>query len=136
MAIGNLRIIKNKSLIDDLVKQKMKIDNYNFGSITVDGKTYNGDIIIFPNKIITNWQRKEGHSLSMNDLKEVVEYNPDILIVGTGAHGVLQVLPNTKKALEKLTIKLIIMKTPDACKIFNESLDKNLNVVGAFHLTC
>ena len=114
----------------------MTIDEYSFGSITVNGQSYQKDLILFPDKIKPNWWREDGHSLSIKDLEEVIEYKPDILIIGTGAHGVMQIPNVTKEALEQHHIKLIDEKTEKACEIFNEYIEKGEKVVGAFHLTC
>lgn len=114
----------------------MKIESYSFGTITVDGKKYDGDIIVFPDKVRTNWWRKEGHSLDIDDLKEVIDFKPQILIVGRGAYDVMEIPQSTRKALKANRIELIDENTSEACKIFNEKIEKGERVVGAFHLTC
>lgn len=114
----------------------MKIDNYTFGSIIVDNEIYNSDLILFPNKVLTNWCRENGHLLLIKDLKEIIKYKPDVLIVGTGADGVMEIASETKKELEKLKITLIEAKSAAACNIFNDRMEKGENAVGAFHLTC
>ena len=55
----------------------MKIDKYNFGSITINGKEYTKDVIIFPDRVSAPWWREEGHNLSLKDLKEVINFNQD-----------------------------------------------------------
>jgi hypothetical protein len=114
----------------------MEINNYSFGTITVDGKAYNSDIIIFPDHILPNWKRAEGHSLVMEDLTEVINYHPEFLIIGTGASGMLNIPDATKKAIAQEKITLIDQETAEACKTFNEYLKQGKRVVGAFHLTC
>ncbi|MEO0260682.1 MAG: MTH938/NDUFAF3 family protein, partial [candidate division WOR-3 bacterium] len=89
----------------------MKIEKYDFGEIVVNGKKYTRDLIIFPDKIKENWWRKEGHSLCIEDLKEVIEYKPEILIIGTGYSGVMEVKEEVIKELERNNIKVIIKKT-------------------------
>lgn len=114
----------------------MKIEKYDFGEIVVNGKKYTRDLIIFPDKIKENWWRKEGHSLCIEDLKEVIEYKPEILIIGTGYSGVMEVKEEVIKELERNNIKVIIKKTKEAVNIFNEYTLKNKKVVCALHLTC
>lgn len=36
----------------------MRIDANSFGSMTVDGTVYRSDLIIFPQRISTNWWRR------------------------------------------------------------------------------
>jgi len=114
----------------------MKIEHYEFGKITIEGKTYSSDIIVFPDRVIPDWWRKEGHQLCIEDISEVIKYSPEIIVVGTGAYGVLVVLEETKKFLEQKNIKLIICSTKDAVKKFNELISQNKKTVGCFHLTC
>lgn len=114
----------------------MKIDTYSFGSMTVDGKAYDSDLIIFPDRIKSDWWRREGHSLAIEDLEEVIEYKPQVLIVGTGASGVMNIPASTKKELKRKNIELIDRTTSLAYKIFNGYIEQGKKVVGAFHLTC
>ena len=114
----------------------MEINNYSFGTITVDGKAYDADIIIFPEHILPNWKRAEGHSLAMEDLTAVIDYHPEFLIIGTGASGMLKIPDSTKKAIAQAQIMLVDKDTAAACETFNEYLKQGKKVVGAFHLTC
>jgi len=114
----------------------MHIDYYAYGTMTVDGKVYSKDLIIFPEKIIADWRRKDGHSLRTEDLKEVFEYEPDFLIVGKGDSGVMCVLDEVKKTAKDKIIELMDKNTHEAVKIFNDLVQKNKKVVGIFHLTC
>ncbi|MGQ4894413.1 MAG: Mth938-like domain-containing protein [Candidatus Njordarchaeia archaeon] len=114
----------------------MQIESYRFGEIIINGKTYTQDLIIFPERIRTNWWRKEGHRLHLEDLTEVLEYKPEILIVGTGYDGLMKVPRELIETLEKKGIKVIVKKTKDACNEFNKYIKEKRKVVAAFHLTC
>lgn len=114
----------------------MKIEHYGFGEIVVDGIKYERDLIIFPDRIKENWWRKEGHSLCMEDLREVIEYKPEILIIGTGYSGVMKVPENLIGELEKKGIKVQVLLTGDVVKAFNKYVFQNKKVVCALHLTC
>ena len=111
------------------------IDSYSFGRIVIDGKEYTKDVIIFPDKVKANWWRKEGHELNPEDLEDVINENPELLIVGTGASGLMKVKPETEELLKRKGIKLIALPTEQACKLFNEK-SKTMKVVAALHLTC
>ncbi len=114
----------------------MRINSYSFGKIVIDGESYSNDLIIFPDKIVSDWWRKEGHSLCPDDLKKVFEQSVDILIIGTGASGVMSIPEDTKKVIESKGIKIIVLKTKKACKKFNELIEKDENVAAGLHLTC
>jgi hypothetical protein len=111
------------------------IDSYDFGRVTIDGKRYSTDLLVFPDKIKTGWQRKEGHSLQTQDLTEVLKTKPDVLVVGTGYSGMMDVPPETRAHIESEGIELVIQKTSEACKTFNNIVESR-TVVAALHLTC
>lgn len=111
------------------------IDSYSFGEITINGEKYTADVIIFPNRVKGSWWRKEGHSLHPEDLDEVIEENPEILVVGTGAYGKVKVPTDTQEFIESEGIELIVEKSEQACETYNELTDEK-EVVAAIHLTC
>jgi len=113
----------------------MKIERYSFGSITIGGRTYTSDVIIYPEGVDASWWRKEGHSLSIKDLDDVIKAKPDVLIVGTGAYGVMKVPKETISYLESKGIEVQIDLTKNAVELFNK-LHSNRKVIAAFHLTC
>jgi len=112
------------------------IEHYSFGSMKINGREYQKDLIVFPDKILPGWWRREGHSLSIEDLKEVLNYKPDILIVGKGSSGMMSIPESTKKTISERDIELVAENTDKAVKMFNEYIEKGKKVVGAFHLTC
>jgi hypothetical protein len=113
-----------------------QIEQYSFGNMKINGTVYQQDVIVFPKKVLSGWWRREGHSLSEEDLKQVLDYHPDVLIVGTGASGMLRVPETTRKTLRKMNIQVMAQKTDQAVECFNEHIEKGRNAVGAFHLTC
>lgn len=110
------------------------IDSYSFGRIIIDGKTYTSDIILYPDRVDDSWWRKSGHLLQKEDLRDITQDNPEVLIVGTGAYGLMKVLDETKQFLESKGIELRAEETEEACKTYNELKEKR-KVVAAFHLT-
>ncbi|MCM8833527.1 MAG: MTH938/NDUFAF3 family protein [Candidatus Omnitrophica bacterium] len=114
----------------------MKIEKYNFGEIVINGKNYKSDLIILNDRIIENWRRKEGHCLSFDDLKGILNKEIEIIIIGTGYSGFMEVPDKVLKDIEKLGINVIVEKTKDAVELFNEYVKKNKKVVFALHLTC
>ncbi|MDI6860571.1 MAG: MTH938/NDUFAF3 family protein [Caldisericia bacterium] len=112
----------------------MKIESYEFGRIIIDGKEYTRDLIILGDKIISNWWREEGHFLQIVDALYVFEFKPEVLIIGTGANGLMKVSDDLIKKLQEEKIDYYILKTKDAVKKFNEI--ENKKKAALFHLTC
>ena len=111
------------------------IDSYGFGRIVIDGESYSSDVVIYPNRVDGNWWRKEGHSLHIEDLSEIVEESPEVLVLGTGDPGLLKVRPEADALLRSKGIELIAEPTKRACERYNE-LSKTKKVIAALHLTC
>ena len=112
------------------------IDSYSFGRIVIDERRYTADVIVFPDRVLDNWWRKEGHRLHVEDLKEAFEAKPDVLIVGTGYYGLVKVPPETKKHIETQGIRLVIQPTTEACKTYNRLEKPGMTIVAALHLAC
>lgn len=113
----------------------MKIESYDFGNIVVDGKSYGSDVLIYPDKVDASWWRKQGHYLHMEDLKEVLEAKPEVLIIGTGYNGIMKVPQDVRDEISGRNIDLYIEKTIQAVSLFNELAGKK-RVFAALHLTC
>lgn len=112
------------------------IESYGFGRIVVDGKEYTTDLIIFPDRVKDGWWRKQGHRLYIEDIEEVIEKRPEVLVVGTGYSGLMTVPAETKRYIEDSGMKLIIQPTKQACETYNKLIQSGKKAVAAFHLTC
>jgi hypothetical protein len=113
----------------------LRIEAYRFGEIVINGIHYKNDVIIFPDRVKANWWRESGHSLSLDDLNEVIEAKPDILIVGRGANGRMRIPHSTAQQLDDLGIGLISLLTEAACEEYNH-VSGDSKVIAALHLTC
>jgi len=113
------------------------IEKYSFGRIIINGKEYRKDVIITTEGVLPNWWRKKGHRLSIEDLEGRINFDLDVLIIGTGYYGIMKVPNEVIEELKKRGVKeVIVKKTKEACEIFNELLNKGVKVVAALHLTC
>jgi len=112
------------------------IDFYDFGQITINGRRYTTDVIIFPQRVEDSWWRKEGHRLCLDDLKTIIEAKPEVLIIGTGYNGYMKVPSEVIQYLASKKIQVVVEKTSEACKTYNSLVKSKRIVVAAFHLTC
>ncbi len=112
----------------------MKIKNYQFGKIEIDGRTYKNDLAIFSDHIEKNWWRDKGHLLQVQDLEKVWREKPEKLIIGQGAYGLMKIDRQVENKCKKMGIKLIARRSDKACQEYNSSNKEN--TVLAIHLTC
>jgi hypothetical protein len=110
------------------------IDSYSFGRIVVDGVEHSRDLIVLPERVVGNWWRRDGHSLVIEDLEEIVDELPERLVVGCGAHGRLRPDPSVLEALAKRGIEVETLPTGEAVARYGQ-LDPT-RTAAALHLTC
>ncbi len=109
------------------------IEDYSFGKIVIDGELYNDDVILLGNKVIDGWWRERGHRVNESDLEEVITYDPNILIIGTGNSGRMRVPSDLPK---KLGFKVESYPTKKASERYNKLIRSDKKIAGGFHLTC
>jgi hypothetical protein len=111
-----------------------RLDDYEFGSVKVDGQEERRDVIVLPDRVVRNWWRKDGHELVLEDLLQVLDDLPERLVVGTGAYGRMKPDPKTLEQLAERGIDVEALPTAEAVALYN-SLDPARAAV-ALHLTC
>ncbi len=114
----------------------MKIDSYSFGHIVIDGQAYSSDVIIYEDRVDATWWRKEGHRLHPEDIMDVLNARPEILIIGTGYAGVMTVPKKTIEHIASHGIDVSVERTGRAVDLFNALQRKKKHVIAALHLTC
>ncbi len=104
--------------------------------VETDGKKYCQDLKVLGDDVYSHWWRKQGHRVDEDDLQDILSANPDIMVIGTGYAGFMEVPDSVRKALKDRKIELITEKTPEAVERFNIIQSRGKKVAGAFHLTC
>ena len=119
------------------------IEEYKFGSIVIDGKTYEYDVEVRWTGEVLKWWRGESHVVDIEDVERSIDQNPDLIIIGTGESGLAKVTERAKEEILSKGIGLIVDKTEEAVKTFNiqkreseEEEGRQKKVIGLFHLTC
>jgi hypothetical protein len=111
-----------------------RLEKYDFGRLVVDGHEETADVIVLPDRVVRNWWRREGHSLVLEDLDEVLDELPGRLLIGTGAYGRLRPQSAALRGLEERGIEVEAMPTAEAVRRYAQ-LDPAVTAA-ALHLTC
>jgi hypothetical protein len=115
----------------------MRFEDFSFGSIRIDGVTYNYDVVIDRGAIRKRKKKpsKEfrgafGHTpLSVG---EKIPWKCRRLVIGTGG-GALPVMPEVKREARRRKVKLLVVPTAEAIKALQgEPADSN----AILHVTC
>jgi hypothetical protein len=112
------------------------VENFSFGKIVVNGVTYTNDIKIIQGQVVSEWWRKKGHSVDIEDIKDILESNPRVLVIGKGQPGMMKTSRSLRSFLKKNQICLIEEKTSQAIKTYNRLLQKEKKVSAGFHVSC
>jgi hypothetical protein len=111
-----------------------RIEGYRFGHVVVDGEGQTRDVIVLPDRMVTDWWRADGHRLVLADLDDVIEDLPECLVVGTGAYGRMRPDPEALHELRQRGVEVEALPTGEAVRRYGE-LDPR-RTAAALHLTC
>ena len=122
------------------------IEAFSWGKFIINGKTHEKnegkkrgkgkDISLIRNKV-KRWKEREGHTLQPMMVSRVFDQNIHTLILGIGVYGKIDVPDEVKKEIRKNGIsELLLLKTPEACKKYNELYHQGERVALLAHGTC
>jgi hypothetical protein len=118
----------------------MKIDSTVFGAITIDGKTYEHDVVVRLSGEVVKRKKKlskrlygTSHVLSEDEAKFLFEKGCDQVVIGSGQMGNVQLSPEAEAYFERKGCEVLLKPTPEAIRMFNQSRARR---IGLFHVTC
>jgi hypothetical protein len=112
------------------------ISEFSFGRIIVNGQICNNDIKIVQGLLVPDWWRKSGHTVEIEDVQDLLDTDPEVLVIGKGQPGYMSITDELRQYLEKKCITLIEEPTAQAAKTFNRLLETGKKVSGGFHVGC
>ncbi len=113
-----------------------KIDDFKFGEMTIDGKTYYSDVMVWWDGKVELVEKPERHELGINELAMLMQGGPDIIVIGRGGESIIKILPEFRQACRDKKIKLYSDPTPKAVEFFNGLCAQDKHVAAFFHMTC
>ncbi len=110
------------------------IDCVRFGEITIDGKTYYSDVRVFWDGKVE--MRDKSHVFGVEEFTPLLEKNIEALVIGTGIHGVMKILPEVEEIAENKGVKVFCDVSERAADIFNGLVRDGKRAVAVIHTTC
>ena len=115
----------------------MHFGKFSFGSLQIDGRTYEQDVVIERGEIR---KRKKGPSKKFRDefghtplsIEEKIPWKCQRLVIGTGAYGRLPVMKEVKVEAERRHVELVVVPTSDALRLMERESKAN----AILHVTC
>lgn len=99
----------------------MKIEGTTFGEITIDGKTYDHDVVVRLSGEVIKRKKKlskrlygTSHVLSEDEARFLFEKGCDQLVIGSGQLGNVQLSPEAEAYFSKKGCEVVLKPTPEA----------------------
>lgn len=115
----------------------MKFQSFSFGSIRIDGVTYEQDVVIDGGDVRKRKKKpsrkyRETFGHTPLSLDEEIPWKCRRLVVGTGT-GALPVMEEVKREAERRKVELLIVPTERAIELLRQE-SKGTNAI--LHVTC
>ena len=116
----------------------MRLTGYSFGSVRVDGVTYDHDLIIDRGKVrkrhkAASRRFRGAYGHTPLSIAEDIPWRCRRLVIGTGADGALPVMQQVRDEARRRKVDLVILPTAEAIDVLAGAL-KDTNAV--LHVTC
>lgn len=89
--------------------------------------TYDLPILIMPERLVTTFHPKIFNDLKAEDLQQLLEYNPQVVLLGTGEKNHF-LKPELQASLAKENIGIEVMSTAAACRTYTILMAEGRNV--------
>jgi hypothetical protein len=116
----------------------VRLTDFSFGSIRVDGVTYDHDLVIDRGKLrkrtktaSKKFRGEYGHTPLST--AEDIPWRCRRLVIGTGAHGALPVMTQVRREAHRRKVELVVLPTAEAIDVLTEAA-ADTNAI--LHLTC
>ena len=91
---------------------------YGEGYVMVNGQRHEHNLVVLPDRIVTDWQPAGFDQLTAADFTRLAELAPEIVLLGTGARLRFP-RPELTRALLEARIGLEVMDIQAACRTYN-----------------
>ena len=119
----------------------IKINSVEWGKIKVNGREY-GQVLIIGDEVFERDSEKlhqlfdTTHQMGDWEAEQLVADNPEVIVVGNGWDGVLEINSKFKVQSAKLGIELKTFRTPQAMEEYNKLVAEGKKVSALIHTTC
>ena len=117
-----------------------KIDRFSFGSIVIDGRSYDRDVFLHADGSVE--KRKGGfwkfgsHSIKKTEIEKLLQSKPEVLVIGTGTQGKVGLTADADALIKQSKLEVLIVPSRDAMEKFNQITAQGKRVAALIHITC
>lgn len=115
-------------LAEDKITSRYSISAYTNDDITINEKSYSQSLILAPETLICPSPINSLDDLNEQSLQNVLDLNPDVVLLGTGEKQVFPA-PQIFALLGEKGVGLEVMNTGALCRTFNILVAEDRDVV-------
>jgi hypothetical protein len=117
------------------------INSTQFGEIIIDDKKYHQVLIVGDSVEERDYKKLEelfgtSHEIGDWEIKKLISNDPEIIIIGTGQTGAMEVDDEIVRKFKEVSIEIIVDITPKAIEIYNDQVKLGKKVNALIHTTC
>ena len=117
-------------------RNSIKINSFDFGSVKINNKKYRNDVIVSYKGNVQEVETQLRHLISKREFSLLLYDQPEMIVVGNGVEGDMQMSPDVLKIAQQKNIKVIDLPSAEAVKKFNKLVGSGKKVVAYIHSTC
>jgi hypothetical protein len=117
-----------------------RIDQTQFGSVTIDGAVFTHDVIIRLGGQVEKRKKKlskavygTSHTISLAEAKHVYQKGVARLLIGAGQHGTVTLSEEAAAYFARHRCQVELLSTPEVIPVWNQAEGA---VIGLLHVTC
>jgi hypothetical protein len=117
-----------------------RIDQTQFGSVTIDGAVFTHDVIIRLGGQVEKRRKKlskavygTSHTISLAEAKHVYQKGVTRLLIGAGQDGRVALSEEAAAYFERNRCQVELLPTPEVIPVWNQA---DGAVIGLLHVTC
>ena len=116
----------------------MRVDQFSFGSIRIDGVTYEHDVVIVNGQVRTRKKKlsrpfRDAYGHTPLSIEENIPWDCRRLVIGTGAADALPVMDEVKHEADRRNVELVAVPTTEAIRAIQAD-PEDTNAI--LHVTC
>jgi hypothetical protein len=119
---------------------KPRIDKTSFGSVTIDGKKFEHDVIIRLQGEVKKRKKKlskaiygTSHIISLEEAQQIYQEGAERLIIGAGQYGLVTLSEEATAYFDRQGCQVELLPTEKAVKAWNKAKG---DVIALLHVTC
>jgi uncharacterized protein len=107
---------------------------YGPGYVEINKERYAANLVVMPERVVTNWVPAGFNTLTCEDFKALLEWQPEIVLLGTGS-SIRFPHPRLTADLTGARIGVDVMDFQAACRTYNVLTAEGRRVMAALILS-